>query len=192
MTEELSYEVVRTFDAFELRRYSPHVVAEVIVRAAFTDAGSVAFGMLVGYISGQNATRRKVAMTAPVLQRASEAIAMTSPVEQRETGVGEYAVAFVLPSSYSLENAPEPTGDDVTLRERRATLAAVRRYRGGWSEGSYQRNRAALARGLEVAALTPVGLPRWARFNPPVTPWFLRRNEIVQDVEDDPIGEGAR
>jgi hypothetical protein len=29
-----------------------------------------------------------------------------------------------------------------------------------------------------------VGEPRFARFNPPFTPWFLRRNEIVIDVAE--------
>ncbi|MEB8326011.1 hypothetical protein NGF75_08425 [Dietzia kunjamensis] len=27
------------------------------------------------------------------------------------------------------------------------------------------------------------GRPRFARFDPPFTPWFLRQNEFVQDVE---------
>ncbi len=54
MTEHQVYEVVRTFDEFELRRYAPHLVAEVVVAAPFEDAGNAAFRTLVGYISGQN------------------------------------------------------------------------------------------------------------------------------------------
>jgi hypothetical protein len=30
-----------------------------------------------------------------------------------------------------------------------------------------------------------VGSPRWARFDPPFVPAFLRRNEVVQDVAED-------
>jgi hypothetical protein len=27
-----------------------------------------------------------------------------------------------------------------------------------------------------------VGAPTWARFDPPFVPWFLRRNEVLQEV----------
>ncbi len=110
---------------------------------------------------------------------------MEGLTEQRETPEGGYAVAFVLPSSFSLATAPEPTSPDVQLHERAATLSAARRYRGQWSEASFQEHRATLLRAIHEAGLSPVGPARWARFDPPFMPWFLRRNEVVQDVVDD-------
>jgi hypothetical protein len=44
---------------------------------------------------------------------------------------------------------------------------------------------------LLLAGLTPVGPPRFARFDPPFKPWFLRRNEVVQDVEEPPPAPGT-
>ena len=41
---------------------------------------------------------------------------------------------------------------------------------------------ATLRAALAVAGLTAVGEPVWARYDPPFMPWFLRRNEVVQDV----------
>jgi len=32
---------------------------------------------------------------------------------------------------------------------------------------------------IKEKGLTIVGDPIWARYNPPFTPWFLRRNEIL-------------
>lgn len=188
MVEKLGYDVVRRYDEFELRRYAPHVVAEVVVRAPFEEAGNVAFRTLVGYIGGQNRSKTKVAMTAPVLQQPSERIAMTAPVEQRETSQGEYAVAFVLPSSLTLESAPVPTDPDVHLSQRPGVLAAARRYRGGWGRDAFEQHRGELDQAVRAAGLTPVGPVRWARFDPPIMPAFLRRNEIVQDVVE---GAGA-
>ena len=182
MTEKQAYEVVRSFPEFELRRYAPHVVAEVLVRASFEDAGNAAFRTLLGYISGQNRSSSKVAMTAPVLQRDSRSMLAPEPLDQARSGEGEYAVAFVLPSSFTLANAPVPTSPEVQLRERPATLAAVRRYRGRWTASSFEEHRHALDRAVRTAGLTPVGPPRWARFDPPFMPWPLRRNEVVQDV----------
>ena len=191
MTEKQAYEVVRTHEEFELRRYASHVVAEVVVRAPFEDAGNTAFRVLLGYISGQNRSASKVAMTAPVIQREPQTIPMTEPVEQRETSEGEYAVAFVLPSSFTLDTAPVPTSPEVQLHERPAVLSAARRYRGRWTQAAFEHHREELDRAVRAAGLTPVGSPRWARFDPPFVPAFLRRNEVVQDVvEDSEIASG--
>jgi hypothetical protein len=184
VTEKQAYEVVRAYDGFELRRYAPHVVAEVVVRAPFEEAGNAAFRRLLGYISGQNRSATTVAMTAPVIQREPEKIAMTAPVVQRQTDEGAYAVAFVLPSSLTLATAPVPTSPEVQLHERPASLAAARPYRGRWTQDSYERHRTELAAAVRAAGLTPVGPARWARFDPPFMPFFLRRNEVVQDVAD--------
>jgi hypothetical protein len=182
VTEKQAYEVVRIYDEFELRRYAPHVVAEVVVRAPFEEAGSIAFRILLGYISGQNRSASKVAMTAPVIQREPRKIPMAEPVEQRETREGEYAVAFVLPSSLTLDRAPVPTSPEVRLHARKAVLAAARRYRGRWTQASFEHHRRELDSAIRAAGLTPAGPPKWARFDPPFVPWFLRRNEVVQDV----------
>ncbi len=187
MTEQQPYEVVRRHQEFEVRRYPSHVVAEIVVQATFSDAGNVAFRTLVGYLNGDNRSRRKVPMTAPVLQRESEQIAMTSPVEQRETASGDYAVAFVLPASYTIETAPEPTRADVTLHLRPGALAAARRYRGRWTQHTFEHHRQALERALSDEGLVPEGPPTWARYNPPLTPWFLRRNEVVQRIAEVPV-----
>ena len=186
MTEQQAYEVVRTYEDFELRRYAPHVVAEVVVRGAFEDAGNTAFRTLFRYISGTNASGTKVAMTAPVIQRDAEQMPGTTPPEPREADSGEQAVAFVLPATVTLDGAPVPTSPDVRLRQRPEVLAAACRYRGRWTEALFDEHRRELTRAVTAAGLTPVGSARWARFDPPYKPWFLRRNEIVLDVADVP------
>jgi hypothetical protein len=189
MTEKQAYDVVRSYGEFELRRYAPYVVAEVTVQAPFEDAGNIAFRTLLRYISGQNRSATKVAMTAPVLQQPSERIAMTAPVQQRETAEGEFAVAFVLPSSFTLESAPVPTSPDVRLSQRPGVLAAARRYRGGWSRGAFERHREELEHAVRAAGLVPVGAATWARYDPPFMPSFLRRNEVVLEVSEEGTAE---
>jgi hypothetical protein len=184
MTEKQAYDVVRSYGEFELRRYAPYIVAEVSVQAPFEDAGNAAFRTLLGYISGQNRSATKVAMTAPVLQQPSERIEMTAPVQQRETAEGEFAVAFVLPSSLTLETAPVPTSPDVRLSQRPGVLAAARRYRGGWSRAAFERHRDELENAVRAAGLVRIGPETWARFDPPFMPSFLRRNEVVLEVSE--------
>lgn len=185
MTEKLTYHVVRAHDGFELRRYPPHVVAEIVVRGSFEDAGNAAFRTLFGYISGQNRSAGTIAMTAPVVQRDSQQVPMTAPVQQREAGAGAYAVAFVLPASFTLADAPVPTNPLVQLHQRPASLVAARPYRGRWTRSAYEHQAQVLHRAMAPAGLTAEGAPTWARFDPPYVPWFLRRNEVLQQVAQD-------
>lgn len=208
MTEELSYEVVdRLPDGVELRRYPAHVVAEVTVQGSLGGAGNRAFAPLFAYISGSNRPKSKVAMTAPVVQQASgrrgERVAMTAPVVQEQAGApdagytaaagageGPFTVAFVLPADVTEQTAPEPTDERVRLRTVPPALAAAIRYSGRWSESGFEKHRDRLLAAVSEAGLTPVGAPRWLRFDPPVKPWFLRRNEVVVDVNE-PGGTGT-
>ena len=73
MTEEVPYDVVKKVGDIEIRRYPEVLLA--VVEGFIDDSG---FGLLFQYISGENKTRRRIAMTAPVIT--SEKITMTAPV----------------------------------------------------------------------------------------------------------------
>ncbi|MBM4144201.1 MAG: hypothetical protein FJ225_11510, partial [Lentisphaerae bacterium] len=47
----------------------------------------------------------------------------------------------------------------------------------------YERSLARLREWMKANGLVAVGEPVWARYNPPFTPWFLRRNEILLPIE---------
>ncbi len=177
--EEPRYEVLRIIDErVELRRYAPYVVAEVVLDADARDAGGQAFPILAGYIFGKNKGERTMAMTAPVTQQAAPMkMAMTAPVTQQAAGRGT-RVQFVLPSSVTMATAPEPLDPRVRLREEPATTWAVIRYAGTWSPSRFDEHLAALRTALAGAGVATAGEPLWARYNGPMTPWFMRRNEI--------------
>jgi hypothetical protein len=59
---------------------------------------------------------------------------------------------------------------------------AVVRYSGLWSEERYLEHKQALESWIRAKGLTVSGVPVWARYNPPFTPWFMRRNEILIPV----------
>jgi hypothetical protein len=184
VTEQQAYEVIERFPEFEVRRYPAHVVAEVDVQAPFEEAGSAAFSMLFGYITGRNQSRQSIAMTAPVVQHPApgERVAMTAPVIQSEGPAGLHTVAFVLPAQMTIETAPTPTDTRVRLRAVPEGRAGASRYSGRWSVSSYERHCAELLRALGARGYQPLGRPRFARFDPPFKPWFLRRNEVVVDL----------
>lgn len=181
-TEEASYKVLKTSGKFEIREYAPHILAETIVDGNLEEAGSKAFRRLFRYISGANRSRAKVAMTAPVSQeKAGEKIQMTAPVGQQRAQ-DKWAVSFTMPTSYTLETLPAPDDPQITLRLVPARRMAAVRYSGLWSEKNYLQNRSELESWIRERGLTVTGDPVWARYNPPFTPWFLRRNEILIPV----------
>lgn len=187
MTEKQPYDVVNETNGIEIRRYPEHLVAEARVAGPFEDAGNNAFRYLFGYISGQNTSAQSIAMTSPVLQEASrgasQKIAMTAPVIQEAEG-DDFVVAFVLPASLTAETAPAPTNPRVVVRTVPARLAAAIRFSGRWSAASYQRQLTMLREGVKAAGKKTSGEPRFARFDPPFTPWFLRHNEISIDLDE--------
>lgn len=167
-TEEAAYKVVETDGRFEIRDYAPHILAETVVDGSLEDAGNSAFGSLFQYISGDNGTHGKVAMTAPVGQQ---------PAQEK------WAVSFMMPATYTLGTLPAPADPKVTLRPVPARRVAAVRYSGFWSQARYLKFKAELESWIRAKGLTVAGDPIWARYNPPFTPWFLRRNEILIPVD---------
>lgn len=183
--EEANYELVRKNNNFEIRDYAPQIIAETVVDGSLEDAGSKAFKILFGYISGQNRSREKVEMTAPVSQQADpEKIEMTAPVGQQRME-DKWVVSFMMPASYSLETLPEPENPKVTLRGIPSRRMAAVRYSGFWSEKGYLKNKLKLETWIHDNGLKIAGNPLWARYNAPFTPWFLRRNEILIPIRID-------
>lgn len=171
MTEHQPYDVLEQRTGYELRRYPAHVVAEVEVSGSFESAGVTAFRPLASYI-----TRGGVAMTAPVLQHAVDV------VDDAATA-GAYRVAFVMPAGATLDSLPVPQDTRVSIREVPEEVAAAVRFSGRWTRGAFRRHLSELRQAVTRDGLQPAGPVRWARFDPPWTPWFLRHNEVVLPVQ---------
>jgi hypothetical protein len=166
--EEPSYEVLLETKHYEVRRYQPYIVAEVDVDADFKRSGNSAFRVLAGYIFGDNASQEKMNMTAPVESEANE---------------GPYTYSFVMERRYTMESLPKPTNPDVRLVERPGRIMAVHRYSGGWSEERYAEHEKILLDALATDGIGILGSPVFARYNAPFTPWFLRRNEVMVEID---------
>lgn len=178
-TEEPDHEVLRKLENnIEIRQYAPYVVAEVLVEGSADTAGNDAFPILAGYIFGKNKGERSFSMTAPVtLTVAPVKLEMTAPVTQTAVA-GGWIVQFVLPRGVTLASAPEPNDSRVKLREEPGRRIAAIRYSGFWSVDNYADHLDKLKATLTSEGLVWSGEPVFSRYNPPFTPWFLRRNEI--------------
>lgn len=166
-TEEPAFEVVAQEGNFELRRYAPYRIAMTPAGADFDDAGNVGFRTLFRYISGANDGQADIAMTAPVLQARDES---------------QWSLAFVVPAAYAPGAIPKPVEPNVTIEEVPGGLYAVLRFSGRWSEARFMEHESTLRAHLSDTDFVVCGPTRYARYDPPFKPPFLRRNEILIPV----------
>ena len=181
--EEPKYTLDSKAHEYEIRKYAPILVAETKIDSDFENAGNQAFKILAGYIFGANKSKTKIAMTAPVNQKAvSEEIAMTAPVTQTK-GASGFVVQFTMPQKYTLETLPIPDDSRVHLRQIPSRKIAVFTYSGSWSESRYTEKLLSFKLQLKADKVKTIGEPSLARYNSPFQIWFLRRNEIWLEVE---------
>lgn len=179
-TEEPSFKASLQEGAFEVRDYPALVVAEVTVGGDRGEASYAGFRLLAGYIFGGNTRRQSIAMTAPVVQTVSgsETIAMTAPVMQTGT-TGAWTVRFILPAGSTLAKLPIPNDERVHLLAVAPMRQAVVRFSGLANEADIAQKTAELMAWTVTHQLPVIGPASLARYNPPWTLWFLRRNEVM-------------
>jgi hypothetical protein len=193
-TEEPKYTLLEKSEPFELRSYAPLIVAEVKVEGDLDSASNQGFRLIAAYIFGKNQVAEKIAMTAPVGIESAEPnqsakIAMTAPVsiegnKANEGTSGQWTVSFVMPSEYTLASLPKPLNPQVKIREVPAEKRAVITFSGFYNEEKVQEKTQALREWMKVKNLRPASEPQFARYNPPWTLPFMRRNEVMIRVLD--------
>lgn len=200
-TEEPVFEVITKETDFEIRQYRPFIVAEVYVDGDLSEASSKGFRLIADYIFGNNESAKgatdkaaeKIAMTAPVTVEpvaVSAKIAMTAPVTvEPQVGNAEkmaqakrWKVHFVMPAEYTIETLPKPKNPLVSLREVSGKLQAVLVFAGFASESRVQEKTDELIAWLNTKQIKPIATPQLARYNPPWTLPFFRRNEIMVEI----------
>lgn len=176
--EEPRYDVISKNDIYEVREYHAYILAQTKVSGSYSDATSQGFRIIAGYIFGDNVSKQKISMTAPVVQAPSlEKIAMTAPVVTQPTGSGEFKVAFIMPSQYTLASLPTPNDKRVELVEMPRRRIAVLRFSGYATSEKIAQQTEVLKQALDKDGLRAIRFES-ARYNPPWTPPFLMRNEI--------------
>ena len=193
-TEEPKYVLLEKSEPFELRAYAPLLVAEVKVDGDLDAASNQGFRLIAAYIFGKNQVSEKIAMTAPVGiestdQNKSAKIAMTAPVgiessKSSESAGNQWTVSFVMPAEYTLASLPKPLDPQVKIREVPAEKRAVITFSGFYNAEKVQEKTQALRDWIKLKNLKSVGEPQFARYNPPWTLPFMRRNEVMIQVLD--------
>jgi DNA gyrase inhibitor GyrI len=160
--ESAPYSVVLSNGDYELRDYPELEIVQTQMPDFGANGGNAGFGKLFRYISGNNQSHESIAMTTPVF---------ISP-EPR-------AMAFVLPAKSSAAQAPAPLDSSLSLKKIPAGRFAVLRFSGSRSAAKESQALALLNTWIAEKGLVAEESPVFGYFDPPWTPSFLRRNEVM-------------
>jgi hypothetical protein len=163
MTEEQPYTVLKKVGNLEIRDYPASVHTQITLSGSANMVGNKAFGPLVGYISAN-----KIAMTSPVIQERNE---------------DQWNVSFVMPAGMNAEELPQPRNGELKIRDVPRHLAGATTWSGSWKYAEVEKRGEEMVKQLIGLGYRVSGEPRWARYDPPWKPWFLRRNEVIVPIE---------
>jgi len=152
----------------EVRHYPAHTLISVDVAGPFQNAGNAGFRPLVSYISGANQSRQQIAMTTPVTH-----------VPHSDAS---HTISFVLPEGMTPEDAPLPVDASVRIVDKPDSTVAALRWRGGFDDRGAHKAEQKLLASLHSAGRTTAGRVFFARYDPPMTPVFLRRNDALVEL----------
>jgi hypothetical protein len=164
-TEEPAWTLLDTQGDVELRQYEPVVQARTPTPAGAKSSSS--FRTLAGYIFGGNARKQEIAMTAPV---------------ERTLAENNNYMAFTMPEQHSRDDLPKPDDSSVTLHHVPPRTVAVIKFSGWALDQVVQEKVQDLLAALASRGVEPLGQPSLAQYNPPWTPPWKRRNEVMVEV----------
>lgn len=130
------------------------------------------FGILFSYISGSNANQQKISMTIPVINTFDK----------------EQSMEFVIPKKLN-SNIPHPIDQQLKIKKYDARLVASIRFSGLTSKKRIMYHLDKLTTWIRQQNFDIVGPVQLARYNPPFSIPWLRRNEIMVSVAKQPINE---
>ena len=157
--EEANYQVVKTNEFYEIRKYSDRLAVETA-----TSNQNSGFRKLFNYISGDNQKNEEIKMTTPVTQ-----------MEKKEN----MTMQFYLPLKYDKNNVPIPSRSDVKIVTIEGGYFAVIRYSGRSSDKNFIKHKEILENELKKDDISTLGPPVRATYNGPFTLPMLRRNEVM-------------
>ena len=164
--EEAPHKVLIKNGNIELRSYSELQLVET----SMNPQGEGGFMRLFAYIDRGNSRSQKIAMTTPVY------------IQKKNNGK---TMAFVLPASMHKDEVPAPTGINVKTGIRPSGAYAVYRYTGKRIDGGSKDAKRSLNEWIVKKGYRSLSEPINAYYDTPWTPPFLRRNELMIQVDTD-------
>ena len=168
--EQPAYKTVQTDGKIELRDYDSMLLQSVKVSGQQYDALRKGFRPLVNYIGAKGREGEKISMTAPVMQSLGD-------------DENSWSVSFSMPSKYKISELPKPNNERIYTQVIPAFRAAVIRFSGRADIPLLTQKTKELSNWIESSGLSARAEPKYMFYNDPSTPTFMRRNEVLIEIQ---------
>lgn len=175
------YRIIQDYQSFEIREYSPHLAIQVELDQCFEDAAVKGYGLLTEYLSGENSKNEILDFLSPLYQAKKKSIEQGFNKFKKDQS-SEYVLQVLLPEKYDLSSAPRPTCKQVKIVELPCRRVAALKYSGFWTRTNFHKHFIKLKAILIERGMNPHNEPSLARYDSPLWPWFLRRNEVLIEL----------
>lgn len=165
MIKQPKFSIIKKQDQFELRLYQSFTMIEATDRDLQSNQG---FRLAFNFIQGNNQSRQKIAMTAPVVNDI-----MNNEVQ---------TTAFVIPPHMLYDDVPLPLNKELKKILVPERICAIYRFNMNPKMEELQMYEQILKIWIEKENYTIIGPLQLARYNPPFIPGFLKRNELWFEV----------
>ena len=164
--ETYPYEVVKTYDDFEIRNYEASLFTTVkLATNNYNEASGQGFSKLAAYIFGGNDRQEKIAMTSPVAMSLEDSM----------------TVMFMVPRDLDKDKLPTPNSGDIDFKEMPAKTVAAIRF-GGWANAKkIEKYKQKLVRALKEEGIEHTTNFYFLGYNPPYET-INRRNEVIVEL----------
>eukprot|EP00879_Flechtneria_rotunda_P020106 GHRR01021146.1.p1 GENE.GHRR01021146.1~~GHRR01021146.1.p1 ORF type:complete len:321 (+),score=86.12 GHRR01021146.1:576-1538(+) len=183
--ETPNYKVLRVAKDFEIRSYDPFIVAEVAMPAGASPTAGDGFTDLAGFIFGGNSQGMQMEMTTPVITRSPAYDSAAAAAAGLNGSNGRSSMQFPLERKFEdVESLPRPNNSRVYKKEQPGSFTAAIRFSGWPLDFEVANAERKLRTALLRDGLQPAAGYRLARYNEPTVLPFLRRNEVLIDLQN--------
>lgn len=182
---EPSYLTLKTEGPITIRQYPSVVVAQVEMNGDRYYSINSGFRLLANYIFGENKEKLKIAMTAPVIQ--TQVMSVNTGSKNKKLEDNKWIIRFILPAGYDKTKfPPRPNNLQVNIIRFSEKKYIVIRFSGLNTDTNLNSHLDELKNYADRNELHTVGSPLYAFYNPPWILPFLRRNEIMLELQKYP------
>lgn len=165
-TEQYIYKVIKSYDKFEIRKYDSALFSSVkLSKKGYKESSSEGFGILAGYIFGENESNEKIAMTSPVIMELGDTSKMM----------------FMVPKNKNLGNLPNPKNSKIVFEKQEEKIIAAIRFDGWANDEKIEKYKSILRDELVKEKINFENKFIFLGYNPPYDV-MNRRNEVVVEL----------
>jgi hypothetical protein len=167
-TETPKYELIKSYDKFEVRKYPEMVLATTkLTGESYSKNSSKGFRNVASYIFGGNDANKKISMTSPVISSIEDSMTMS----------------FIIPSQYSLNELPLPDNKNVEIVLQPERLMAIISFGGFANDYDIKYYTKTLKEELIKEGIMADGKIYFQSYDPPFK-LFNRTNEVAIELSE--------